>query len=108
MNRTSFIKIFSLPLEHEALISPNRTVPPTAAITDLNGGEFAVRGISISAINPRSSGRLRWFIHLANSLLRVFRCCEGSFSSLEKIGGFRIEGEKIVIYLDAIGSFRVE
>ena len=29
------------------------------------------------------------------------------FRSLEKAGRFRVEGEKVVIYLDGIGSFQV-
>jgi len=29
------------------------------------------------------------------------------FRSLEKAGRFRVEGEKVVIYLDSIGSFQV-
>ena len=32
---------------------------------------------------------------------------ECSSRSLEKMGRFRVEGEKVVIYLDGIGSFQV-
>ena len=32
---------------------------------------------------------------------------ERSSRSLEKVGRFRVEGEKVVIYLDGIGSFQV-
>lgn len=32
---------------------------------------------------------------------------EHSSRSLEKVGRFRVEGEKVVIYLDGIGTFQV-